>query len=302
MRQPCAVEIVFAGLKYLRLRLQTSEGVGEDDPVALNLKGVAIVALSDRSVGKAFEIEVVIESVLHAILACLPRLVSLQVCFISIMKYPKSTFVLGLWCAVAVLSALSSTAEARIGESKSELERRLLGRGGLAYRDDAILDARQAGKPYKEFLPYLESDVDIQVYHKSASADKKALRSKFNAKRMLPGWDLHVVYINGKSAIELYERSPKMTEQEFHLLLLLQGDGKRWTKREADGIAAGADSADAKKNLTAFGFQMVRNDGVVRAKKMENSVLFVDADKDALFAQARDDERNSDAPESVNGF
>ena len=119
MRQPRAVEIVFAGLEHLRLRLQASEGVGEDDPVALDLKGVTIVALSDGGTGKAFEVEVVIESVLHAILACLPSLVSLQLCLTSIMKYPKSSFVLGLLCAVAVLSALSSTAEARIGERPS---------------------------------------------------------------------------------------------------------------------------------------------------------------------------------------
>ena len=121
---------------------------------------------------------------------------------------------------------------------------------------------------------------------------------------MLPGWDLHVVYINGKSFIELYERSPKMTEQESNMLLLLQGDGKRWSKREADGLAAEevADTAAARKKLTAFGFQMVRNDGVVRAKKMGNGILFVDAEKDAKFAHARVDERNSDAPESVNGF
>jgi len=305
MRQPRAVEIVFAGLEHLRLRLQASEGVGEDDPVALDLKGVTIVALSDGGTGKAFEVEVVIKSVLHAILACLPSLVSLQLCLTSIMKYPKSSFVLGLLCAVAVLSALSSTAEARIGESKPQLEQRLLRSNGLAYRDEAIIEARRGGMVYESLLDYIVSDVEVQVYHKAASADDKAMRSKFNAKRMLPGWDLHVVYVNGKSVIEIYQRSPKMTEQELNMLLHLQGNGQRWAKVEKAEQEVGGDvptSSSDKKELSAFGYEMLRNDGVVRAKNVKNGLLFVDAEMDAKFAIARDDDRNSSAPESVDGF
>jgi len=221
------------------------------------------------------------------------------------MKYPKSSFVLGLICAGIVLSALSSTAEARIGESKSMLEKRLLGRGGLAYRDEAIIDARRAGMPYDDLLDYIVSDIDVQVYHKSASREKKAMRSKFSSKRMLPGWDLHVVYVNGKSVIEIYQRSPKMTEQEQNLLLLLQGDGQRWTKVEKAQQEVGGDvpdSAREKKELSVFGYEMVRNDKAVRAKLVKNGILFVDAEMDAKFALARDDDRNSSAPESVDGF
>ena len=102
----------------------------------------------------------------------------------------------------------------------------------------------QAGKPYQGvFRPDLESDVDIQVYHKSASADKKPrLRSKFNAKRMLPGWDLHVVYTSMASQrVELYERSPKMTEQEFHLLAFIaRSMGSAGPSARPTRIAAGA--------------------------------------------------------------
>ncbi|CAA6677336.1 MULTISPECIES: hypothetical protein [unclassified Lentimonas] len=221
------------------------------------------------------------------------------------MKYPKASFVLSAVCAGLVLTAFSSTAEARIGESKSMLEKRLLSSGGLAYRDEAIIEARRDGMEYEGFLDYIVSDVDVQVYHKSSSEDSKALRSKFNAKRMLPGWDLHVVYVNGKSVIEIYQRSPKMTEQEMNLLLHLQGNGQRWRKVDKAERAVGADvptsSAD-KKELSAFGYQMLRNDGAVRAKNVSRGLLFVDAEMDAKFAIARDDDRNSSAPESVKGF
>lgn len=305
MCQAGTVEIVFAGLEYLRLRLEASEGVGEDDAVALDLKGIAIVGLGNGSFRKAFEVEVVIESVLHAILACLPKLVSLQSCFTSIMKYPKPSFVFGLICAVMAFAALSSTVEARIGESKSILEKRLLASGGLVYRDEAIIEARRRGMPYEGLFDYVVSDIDVQVYHKSASKGKKALRSKFSAKRMLPGWDLHVVYVNGRSVLEIYQRSPKMTEQEQNLLLHMQGQGSRWSRVEKGQQEVGGDvpdSAREKKELSVFGYEMIRNDKAVRAKLVKNGILFVDAEMDAKFAIARDDDRNSSAPESVSGF
>ncbi|MGJ8652389.1 MAG: hypothetical protein ACSHX8_03865 [Opitutaceae bacterium] len=222
------------------------------------------------------------------------------------MKYPHITGTLAL-AVVGMIINLSFTShvDARIGESKPQLEARLLARGGVAYRDDAIIEARREGMVYEEFLPYLHSNVDIQIYHKPADSGTKAKRSEFSAKRMSAGWDLHVIYINGTSALELYQRSGKITDQELNLLLSLQGDGKNWSKRETDGLEKSGGTSlteKEKKNMTAFGFQMVRNDGAVRAKKVSKGILFVDAERDAQFANARDNDLNSSAPESVNGF
>lgn len=217
------------------------------------------------------------------------------------MKYPHITGTLALTIVGMIINLSSpSLVDARIGESKPELEGRLFARGGVAYRDETIIEARRQGMVYEQFLPYLLSNVDIQIYHKPADAKTKALRSKFNAKRIPAGWDLHVIYINGASAIEVYQRSGKMTEQELNMLLMLQGDGKRWSKRNEDGLSDS--DKDDPKNKTAFGFEMVRNDGVVRAKKSGKGILFVDAARDAQFANARDSDRNASAPESVNGF
>lgn len=223
------------------------------------------------------------------------------------MKYPIQSFPLFAFFAVLLSSALTSTeAEARIGESKPELEKRLFSTGALAYRDEKIIEARKQGKPYVGYLSYLKSDVEVQVYHKPASSEEKAQRSKFTEKRMLPGWDLHVVYVNGKSALELYERSTSITEQELNLLLLLQADGQRWSKRDSDGLGGNKDreatTESERKNATAFGFQMISNDGIIRANKKNKEVLFIDAVFDARLAAAREDERNTSAPESVYGF
>ena len=84
------------------------------------------------------------------------------------MKYPKSSFVLGLLCAVAVLFALSSTAEARIGERKESIERRLFASGGIMYRDDAVEASRRKGMPYLKYIELIDASVDIRVYYKTA--------------------------------------------------------------------------------------------------------------------------------------
>ncbi|MEM8866875.1 MAG: hypothetical protein AAGC73_01280 [Verrucomicrobiota bacterium] len=221
------------------------------------------------------------------------------------MCYPRLSLpIRQLLCVGAALLFGLSLCEARIGDSQSNLERRLLGNGGLKYKDDVIIDARREKMPYEEFLLYMESDVKLEIYHKSAT-ENKAQRSKFNPKRMLPGWDLHVIYINGKSAVEVYQRSPVMTEQEMNYLLLLQGEGSGWSKRVKDGLEKPApgqlESAD-EESVTAFGFGMVRNDGAVRAKKIKNGLLFVDAKWDVRFAVEKDKEHNAGAPISVNGF
>ena len=298
MRQPRAVEIVFAGLEHLRLRLKASEGVGEDDPVALDLKGVTIVALSDGGIGKAFEIEVVIESVLHAILACLPSLVSLQLCLTSIMKYPKSSFVLGLLCAVAVLSALSSTAEARIGERKESIERRLFASGGIMYRDDAVEASRRKGMPYLKYIELIDASVDIRVYYKTADGRRPSSK-ELEDKRVLPGWDMHVLYVNGKSAVEVYKRSQGMTEYEFNQLLGIQSNGSYWKKKDRD-----AKTADGKpvENPSAFGYEMQTDNGMVRAKKIGNGLMFFEPKLDVMLAEMNDSDQMEKAPVSVNGF
>lgn len=298
MRQPCAVEIVFARLEYLCLRLQTSEGIGEDDAVALNLKGVAVVGVGYGRGGEAFEVEVVIESVLHAILACLPSLVSVQPCLISIMKYPKSSFVLGLLCAVVVLSALSSTAEARIGERKDSIERRLFASGGIMYRDDAVEESRRKGMPYLKYMELIVDSTDIRIYYKTADGRRPASQ-ELEEKRMLPGWDMHVLYVNGKSAVEVYKRSQRMTEYEFNQLLAVQSNGSYWKKK-----AKGAKTADGKpvKDPSAFGYEMQTDNGTVRAKKMGNGIIFFDPKLDVMLAEMNDSDQIEKAPVSVNGF
>src|SRR5271154_5195576 len=63
MGQPGAVEIVLAGQEDLGLRLQLAKSVGMDDPIAIDLKRIAIVGFALAAVGRA--IEALIEAVIH---------------------------------------------------------------------------------------------------------------------------------------------------------------------------------------------------------------------------------------------
>ena len=64
----------------------------------------------------------------------------------------------GIWC---------STAEARVGESRTTIEHRLMGSGGIVYRDDEIEEQRQRGMPYTPYLDYFPEDAQLRIYFKN---------------------------------------------------------------------------------------------------------------------------------------
>lgn len=299
MRQACAVKVVFAGLEDLRLGLQPSERIGEDDAVALDLKGVAIIGLGDWSIREAFEVEVVVESVHYAVLACLLWIVSLQASMISTMKYSKSSFVLICLCAGVVLVAISSRAEARIGERKDSIERRLFSSGGIVYRDDIVEQARRRGMPYLKYLELLPESSEIRIYYKTANGRRPASK-ELDAKRILAGWDVHVLYVDGKSVIEVYKRSQAMTDYEYNQLLALQADGSYWKKKEK--APKSADQQKSAEDISAFGYEMQTANGTVGAKKIGNGLLFFDRELDQLLSEMSDSDQMEKAPISVQGF
>ncbi len=214
------------------------------------------------------------------------------------MKYPKSCFVLTLLCTLALLFALSSTAEARIGERKESIERRLFASGGIMYRDDAVEANRRRGMPYLKYVELIAASTDIRIYYKTANGRRPSSK-ELEAKRVLPGWDMHVLYVNGKSAVEVYKRSQAMTEYEFNQLLAIQANGSYWKKKAKEPNAV-----DGKpvKDPSAFGYEMQTDNKVVRAKKMGNAMIFFDSKLDVMLAEMNDSDQIEKAPVSVNGF
>jgi hypothetical protein len=210
------------------------------------------------------------------------------------MKYPiQLGTTVSVFAGLVITSLLPSILDARIGERRESIERRLFSSGGIVYRDDTIEESRRKGMPYAQYLEYLPSNSDVRIYFKTSNG-RRPTSSELSNRRMSAGWDLHVVYVNGKSAIEVYKRSQGMTEQEFNRLMAIHAGGSFWKR---------LGNEDKAEVVSAFGFEMIRDDGLVRARKLgRDSVLFFDTEIDIELAERKTSDLQEKAPASVDGF
>ena len=197
-----------------------------------------------------------------------------------------------LLATVAGLSVTSS-ADARIGERREAIERRLFATGGIVYRDDVIEAARQRGMPYMKYMDYMPGSAEVRIYFKTDDG-RRPVSSELDAKQVSAGWDLHVLFVNGVSLAEVYKRSQGMSEFEFNQLLAIHADGSFWRR---------ATPEDLEEMESAFGMNMVRDDGLIRAKKLGGDTLMVvDSEFDAKLAELNENDLLERAPVSVRGF
>jgi len=214
------------------------------------------------------------------------------------MKYPLLTSFQRLAAVFLVILMSIPVLNARIGESRSEIERRLSSAGGIIYRDEAIRADRMRGMPYTPYMNLLERSFDVRVYFKTSDG-RNPTQSEIREKQMPDGWDLHVIYGGNESKMEIYHRSSGISDYEMNALLALQADGSYWKKvgKKQNG------SNEDEKSPTAFGFDMVRADGLVRAKRIGgNQLMIFDTEFDIRLAEARDANLMEQAPVSVDGF
>ncbi len=200
---------------------------------------------------------------------------------------------LGIFCGCITLNFLVGTAslQGRIGDSKQTMERRLFSSGGVVYRDDAVEAQRQRGMPYLSYLELMPGSAEVRIYFKTADG-RRAQSSDLEGKKMPAGWDLHVVYVGGRSVVEVYKRSQSISEYELNELLARQAGDGYWKRPKKD-----------KRGPSAFGYEMERNDGAVRAKKLGgNAVMVFDAETDAKLAEMNEAALIEKAPVSVEGF
>lgn len=215
--------------------------------------------------------------------------------FYSMKKLPVFPFFAAPYVLLCLSLAVPSAAEARIGESREAIERRLFSAGAIIYRDDQIETNRRRSMPYMKYMDFMPESVELRIYFK-APDDRKPKSSQMEEKRMQPGWDLHVLYVRGKSVLEVYRRSQSMTEPELNLLLTALAEGCYWKKVSPD--------PNNKEALpTAFGYDMERSDSLVRGKKMgSNSLMVYDVNFDAGLAEMQIEDDLERAPGSVKGF
>ena len=193
-----------------------------------------------------------------------------------------------------MISFPSILLEARIGETRLILEKRLLKSGGYQYRDEKVIENRRKGMPYLKFKEYFPDKADLRIYYKTIDG-RKPLSKDIKSSAMLEGWNLHVLYSQGKSVIEVYKRSETMTEFEFIHLLNLQSGNSFWEKETEKELNEG--------EFSTFGFDLQRNDKALRAKKLGgNAVMIFSTSFDHLMKKSIRDNEMKIAPASVDGF
>lgn len=213
------------------------------------------------------------------------------------MKYPVQLLSLAVFSVILLAGFLTpAEVDARIGETQRSIEGRLLSAGGIVYRDDGVEANRRKGMPYTRYADYFPSTVEVRIYFKTDDG-RKPTSSEVDSNRMSAGWDLHVVYLSGKSVMEVYKRSKAMSEYEFNQLLAIHAGGSFWKKVEKDEVG------EEEEMISAFGVDMVRDDGLVRAKKMgSDTLLVIDATIDEKLAGLKTSDLLEKAPLSVSGF
>ena len=207
--------------------------------------------------------------------------------------------------------------EARIGENRGRLESRLLKANGIILREDNLLENRQTGMPYLEFEEFFPKPYEVKLYFKSADGrrpkpdelantkltqafdrrnpPRKPIKTQDTTVKKLDGWELHVLYVKGISVLELYKKTSPVTEHEIKHLLSLQSGRSFWEESTQDDLPEG--------KFSALGFDMKREDGLLRAKKLgTKAIVLFRSDTDEFFYKSQLKEQAEEAPESVKGF
>ncbi len=206
------------------------------------------------------------------------------------MKYP---LFLSLFCVIGFMQP--QIADARIGDTREALERRLFASGGIVFRDPGERTSRREGGPYSRYMRYLGSSAQVRVYFKTDDG-RQPRQSEIAENTLGSGWEIHVLYVNGKSVLELYKRvGSSTTEFEMNMLLALLGGGGFW--EDPKPVAEGEEAPPS-----AFGFDYVRSDGEVRAKKMGGGLMVFQRQLDEFLAKQRESDLMERAPQSVRGF
>lgn len=173
--------------------------------------------------------------------------------------------------ALSIVGAPGTLLEARIGESRTQLDNRLLLSGlAIPYPEERVeskISAREM--PYSNLVEFFPEGIENAVYFKKTGGEKPILEEialpsgyESRGREFFPdGWDLHVGYLRGVSVFEAYRRNgPGLHTVEVEALLALNGDDWQPARGSSD-------------TPSAFGYDYENGDGSVRARHRGNTLL-----------------------------
>ncbi len=128
-------------------------------------------------------------------------------------------------------------AQARIGESKDDIEKRMNSRSNGAYQypeEEALREALEL--PYKSLFVLQPLGSANSFYFKRSDDTPTSNAETFN-QRDLDGWEVHYCYFGGNSVLEFYRRhgDPMTIEELEGLMKLMLTDkpaGTHWVKSD----------------------------------------------------------------------
>ncbi len=201
-----------------------------------------------------------------------------------------------LLAGLCLLALTLTAAEARIGEDRMDLERRLES-SRLARTYDKDMIANKVGdSPLARHFINLPDRVEHVIYYKSDTGEGMSSRD-FEGVKYSAGWDLHVIYDSrGRSILEVYRRNDgsnrpaNISEFEKNALLSLNKGNSFWQK---------ADPRNLPEDVEALiPYEFVRDDGQAQALMMGGQMVFIAASLNAHLKAAQKEA----APVSVAGF
>lgn len=202
-------------------------------------------------------------------------------------------------------------AEARIGESRSTIERRVTDRNqGLVIDDEALMrhyinqtkfrDAVLTIDSRGELVVHDNLDLSIGIYYKTIGGER-AYESKLVQKNGKPidnpdGWLYFVVYHKGKSVLEAYKKSGNVTNAEVNGLLSRNQGNSSWTP----GKLPKEKYPDDYEPFLPHGYY--RNDLEVLANSAGDTVTVFLLEIDRHLNKTKEERENEKAPDSLSGF
>lgn len=198
-----------------------------------------------------------------------------------------------------VFSGCLPFAQARVGETRSEMENRLTRDRRVIEYPERYLDRKMSDRhvTYRNHLSHFPEGSVHALYYKKAN-NAPVSRSDLDSAPFPDGWDLHVVYFKNISVFEVYRRNgAALTAAEINALLALNRGDSFWNK------------VNRREQQQVWQADFVLEDGTMLASRSGNLLIFYRPEFEAIVRERidemnklnREDEEQR-APLSVQGF
>lgn len=195
--------------------------------------------------------------------------------------------------------AWMSSVQARVGETRSEMENRLMRDRRVIEYPERYLSRKIADRAvgYRNHVQYFPEGSKHCIYFKRAE-DVTVSRSDLDAAPFPDGWDLHVVFFKNISVFEAYRRNGSgLTAAEVSALLMLNRGDSFWQR------------VNRREQPQVWPADFVLDDGSMLASRMGNILVFYRPEFEGIVRQQVEVEREAAkeaeeqrAPSSVLGF